>query len=344
MRTLTFYPLIAASSVVLAGCVSPRPVDNENSASLVVRTYIEQQAKFEELRAELAPIVRQLSMAIPVDCDIALAKITDQRVQATLLELAAVGGIFAAMRLNAPDPRVGLIQLMLSATSLRRSLSAIAATGPYPALDPMISSLDSVLVDFNRLGNKWLSPEVLQQVSETREKMKSDASIPLGELLKANQIPATKFLLPRSIEIDSSFIQFNDNGMLERGVGEIHAMRLSLQQASDVLAQIPQSLEYRMRRAALETLMLPDAVVMREDFKQIALQVQELKNLRQLQHLDSLAKLDSLQQIDSLKDLNSLHALDNLIFFRWFVVASLAIGLSVQGLLVAWAIRRVAGK
>lgn len=57
------------------------------------RTYMEQQVKFDQLRAELAPLVRQISVVLPLDCNTALGQISDVQTRETLLDIAAGAGI-----------------------------------------------------------------------------------------------------------------------------------------------------------------------------------------------------------------------------------------------------------
>ena len=89
------------------GCVQQRMGQSDASSSTEQRTYMEQQAKFEQLRSEMAPIVRQISVVLPLDCNTALAKISDLQTRETLMDIAAIAGIYAAMQTSAPDTRVG---------------------------------------------------------------------------------------------------------------------------------------------------------------------------------------------------------------------------------------------
>jgi len=129
------------------GCVPQRLGQSDASPNAEQRTYMEQQAKFDQLRAEMAPLVRQISVVLPLECNTALAQISDPQTRETLLDIAAVAGIFAAMQMSAPDPRVGLTNLLISGESIRNALASAAESGPYPSLRPMIKTLDAIETD-----------------------------------------------------------------------------------------------------------------------------------------------------------------------------------------------------
>lgn len=136
------------------------------------------------------------------------------------MDIAAIAGIYAAMQTSAPDPRVGLTNLLISGESIRNALASAAESGPYPSLLPMIATLDSIETDLFRLGDKWLTPDVISQVRLITTRKDAKDSTPLAALLVVNEMLLTKFKMPKSIQIDSSFVQFDDNGVLERGLGK----------------------------------------------------------------------------------------------------------------------------
>ena len=72
------------------GCVPQRMGQSDAPSSTEQRTYMEQQVKFEQLRSEMAPIVRQISVVLPLDCNTALAKISDVQTRETLMDIAAM--------------------------------------------------------------------------------------------------------------------------------------------------------------------------------------------------------------------------------------------------------------
>ena len=261
---------------------------SDASSSTEQRTYMEQQAKFEQLRSEMAPIVRQISVVLPLDCNTALAKISDLQTRETLMDIAAIAGIYAAMQTSAPDPRVGLTNLLISGESIRNALASAAETGPYPSLLPMIATLDSIETDLFRLGDKWLTPDVISQVRLITTRKEAKDSTPLAGLLVVNEMLLTKFKMPKSIQIDSSFVQFDDNGVLERGLGEIHTLRLAAQEGGAVFAQLPLAMEFRLRRALVATLNDPAFQKILAEFSTMSVQMKDLKELQALQGLQQL--------------------------------------------------------
>ena len=179
------------------GCVPNRMGQNDASSSTEQRTYMEQQVKFDQLRAEMAPLVRQISVVLPLDCNTALMQISDPQTRETLLDIAAVAGIFAAMQMTAPDPRVGLTNLLISGESIRNALASAAESGPYPSLRPMIATLDAIETDLFILGEKWLTPDVIAEVRSITTRSESNDKTPLAALLMVNEMLATKFKMPK---------------------------------------------------------------------------------------------------------------------------------------------------
>ncbi|MDA1261420.1 MAG: hypothetical protein O3B75_00815 [Planctomycetota bacterium] len=351
----------------IVGCV--QPLRETDSASVTEqRTYMEQQVKFDQLRNEMGPIVRQISVALPLDCNTALMSISDLQTRETLMDIAAIAGIYAAMQVSAPDPRVGLTNLLISGESIRNALKIAAENGPYPSLLPMVATLDLIEADLFKLGDKWLTPEVLEQVRLITTRTNPKDKAPLEGLLKVNEMLVTKFKMPKSIHIDSSFVQFDDNGVLERALGEIHALRLAGQEGGAIFAQLPLAMEFRLRRALVATINDPSFQKIQAEFAQMSMQMKELQQLQalqQLQSLDALKNLELLKNLESLKaldvlknlellknlemgeqltNLQSLQALDDLSAFRWFAFGAIAVGLVGQGFIFVWFARRCASK
>ena len=344
---------------------------------------MEQQVKFDQLRAEMAPIVRQISVVLPLDCNTALGQISDVQTRETLLDIAAGAGIFAAMQMSAPDPRVGLTNLLITGESIRNALASAADSGPYPSLRPMIATLDVIEADLFILGDKWLTPEVISEVRSVTTRSEPIDKTPLAALLTVNEMLATRFKMPKSIQIDSSFVQFDDNGVLERGLGEIHAVRLAAQEGGAVFAQLPLAMEFRLRRALVATLNDPSFQKIQAEFSSMSVQMNDLKELqalqglRQLKSLEELKKLDSMKNLEDLKNLDalknleslkgldalknlealqnlemvkelqnlrSLKGLESLAEFRWIAAVAVLLGLIAQALIFVWAARRFVAK
>ena len=180
MRT-TFLAGIIIPALGFFGCVPHRMGQSDASSSTEQRTYMEQQVKFDQLRAEMAPIVRQISVVLPLDCNTALGQISDVQTRETLLDIAAGAGIFAAMQMSAPDPRVGLTNLLITGESIRNALASAADSGPYPSLRPMIATLDVIEADLFILGDKWLTPEVISEVRSVTTRSEPIDKTPLAD-------------------------------------------------------------------------------------------------------------------------------------------------------------------
>ena len=366
-----FQITLVVSVFAVSGCVPAKLSESNIQSTSEQRTYMEQQAKFEQLRTEMAPIVRQISVVLPLDCNTALANISDFQTRESLMDIAAIAGIYAAMQTSAPDPRVGLTNLLISGESIRNALISAAESGPYPSLLPMIATIDSIESDLFKLGDKWLTPEVIAQVRLITARKDAKDSTPLATLLVVNEMLLTKFKMPKSIQIDSSFVQFDDNGVLERGLGEIHTVRLAAQEGSAVLAQLPLAMEFRLRRALIATINDPSFQKIQAEFSQMSKLMKDLKELQGLQALQQLKSLDELKKLDAIKNLEllkniealknldslknlemvtelqnlrSLQSLDSLAQFRWLAAGAVVIGLIAQALILVWGLKRFAAK
>ena len=377
MQRLLLCVLLAGQACGTFGCVSKltktHDATDDSESDAVLRTYMQEQTKFEQLRAELAPIVRQVTIVLPLECDSALIGISDVATRDVILDVGAMAGIYSSTRAYAPDPRIGLADLIITSMAIRQALVIAQAAGPYPSMNPMIATIGSVEADLKVLGAKWLTPEALEQIRVMSEEVTERGVVPLAGRLKVNQLLAIKFRIPASIQIDSSFVQFDDNGVLERGLGEMHALRISAEEAGDLLATMPLALEFRARRAVLATLYTPEIVKLREEFSELAAQSKQLQSLQELKHLESLDKLVALdklgaldqlaaldklgaldklsgleelkslrrlEQLDNLDGIQSLKALDEIVAFRWVALAVIAFGLFGQAAVIAWAMKR----
>jgi hypothetical protein len=184
--------------------------------------------------------------------------------------------------------------------------------------------------------------------------------------MKVNEMLTTKFKEPMGIQIDSSFLQFDDNGLFERGISELHDMNLAAEKAAAVLGLMPTAMELRARRAMLMTLNEPIVVEMRANLAQMAAQLKELKELKGLQELKMLEELKGLQAMKDLQELKNLEslkglqelknlegiknlqelqglrplkALEELVEFKWKLALFVACGFFAQTVVLVWAIR-----
>jgi hypothetical protein len=300
------------------------------------------------------PIARQISVVVPLDCDLALRDINDPQIREYVLNIAAGAGIYATNRVWASDPRVGLADLIIITHSIEQTMKIMSKKGPYPSLDPMIQTMASIMNDLNLLGTKWLEPQVQVQIQKAIKENAQTNWTPTADLMKVNELLTTKFTEPVGIQIDSSFLQFDDNGLFERGISELHDMNLAAEKASNILGILPQAVEFRARRAMLMTLNEPIVVEMRANLAQMAAQLKELKELKGLQELKMLEELKGLQAMKDLQELKNLEgiknlqelqglrplkALDELVEFKWTLALLVTCGFFAQTVVLVWAIR-----
>ena len=348
------------------GCQSGQSKLSPNEKTAKLQTYLDQQTQFLTVRHDMLPIARQIAIVIPVDCDVALRDIKDPQIREYILNIAASAGLYASNRVWASDPRVGLADLIITTHSIEETIKSMAKAGPYPSLNPMIQTMSSIMADLEVLGAKWLEPQVQAQIQQAILNDTKHNWTPTADLMKVNEMLTTKFKEPMGIQIDSSFLQFDDNGLFERGISELHDMNLAAEKAAAVLGLMPTAMELRARRAMLMTLNEPIVVEMRANLAQMAAQLKELKELKGLQELKMLEELKGLQAMKDLQELKNLEslkglqelknlegiknlqelqglrplkALDELVEFKWKLAIFVMCGFFAQTVVLVWAIR-----
>ena len=366
MQKVFLLALTGALACFDFGCQSGPPKLNTEQKAAKLQTYIDQQTQFWTLRHDLVPIARQISVVVPLDCDLALRDINDPQIREYVLNIAAGAGIYATNRVWASDPRVGLADLIIITHSIEQTMKIMSKKGPYPSLDPMIQTMASIMEDLNHLGAKWLEPQVQVQIQKAIDEDAQTTWTPAADLMKVNELLTTKFKEPVGIQIDSSFLQFDDNGLFERGISELHDMNLAAEKASVILGILPQAVELRARRAMLMTLNEPIVVEMRANIAQMAGQLKELRELQGLQELKRLEELKNLQAMKDLKELKGLDqlqalqelknledvkslqelqglrplkSLEELVEFKWKLAILVTCGFFAQTVVLVWAIR-----
>ena len=365
-RNIFLLAFMGALTWLCCGCQSGQPKLNANEKTAKLQTYLDQQTQFWTVRHDMAPIARQIAIVIPVDCDVALRDIKDPQIREYILNIAASAGLYASNRVWASDPRVGLADLIITTHSIEQTIKSMATKGPYPSLSPMIQTMTSIMADLEILGQRWLEPEVQAQIQKAILDDAKHNWTPTADLMKVNEMLTTKFKEPIGIQIDSSFLQFDDNGLFERGISELHDMNLAAEKASAVLGLMPTAMELRARRAMLMTLNEPIVVEMRANLAQMAAQLKELRELQGLQELKQLEELKNLQSMKDLKELKGLDqlqalqelknledikslqelqglrplkSLEELVEFKWKLAILVACGFFAQTLVLVWAIR-----
>ena len=365
-RNIFLLALTGALIWLCCSCQSGQFKLNANEKTAKLQTYLDQQTQFWSVRHDMAPIARQIAIVIPVDCDVALRDIKDPQIREYILNIAASAGLYASNRVWASDPRVGLADLIITTHSIEQTIKSMATKGPYPSLNPMIQTMTSIMADLEILGQKWLEPEVQAQIQKAILDDAKHNWTPTADLMKVNEMLTTKFKEPIGIQIDSSFLQFDDNGLFERGISELHDMNLAAEKAAAVLGLMPTAMELRARRAMLMTLNEPIVVEMRANLAQMAAQLKELKELKGLQELKMLEELKGLQAMKDLQELKNLEslkglqelknlegiknlqeleglrplkALEELVEFKWKLAMLVAFGFLAQTVVLVWAIR-----
>ncbi len=367
LRQNIFLLVITGALIWLCcGCQSGQPKLNANEKAAKLQTYLDQQTQFWTVRHDMSPIARQIAIVIPVDCDVALRDIKDPQIREYILNIAASAGLYASNRVWASDPRVGLADLIITTHSIEETVKSMAQAGPYPSLNPMIQTMSSIMADLEVLGVKWLEPQVQAQIKQAILNDTKHNWTPTADLMKVNEMLTTKFKEPMGIQIDSSFLQFDDNGLFERGISELHDMNLAAEKAAAVLGLMPTAMELRARRAMLMTLNEPIVVEMRANLAQMAAQLkelqelkglqelkmleelkglqamkdlQELKNLESLKGLQELKNLEGIKNLQELEGLRPLKALEELVEFKWKLAMLVAFGFLAQTVVLVWAIR-----
>ena len=367
LRQNIFLLVITGALIWLCcGCQSGQPKLNANEKAAKLQTYLDQQTQFWTVRHDMSPIARQIAIVIPVDCDVALRDIKDPQIREYILNIAASAGLYASNRVWASDPRVGLADLIITTHSIEETVKSMAQAGPYPSLNPMIQTMSSIMADLEVLGVKWLEPQVQAQIQQAILNDTKHNWTPTADLMKVNEMLTTKFKEPMGIQIDSSFLQFDDNGLFERGISELHDMNLAAEKAAAVLGLMPTAMELRARRAMLMTLNEPIVVEMRANLAQMAAQLkelqelkglqelkmleelkglqamkdlQELKNLESLKGLQELKNLEGIKNLQELEGLRPLKALEELVEFKWKLAMLVAFGFLAQTVVLVWAIR-----
>ncbi len=310
MNALIRCAALAASAALVACHATQSSSTQANDAKR--KTFLEEQADLSQLRAQMRPIARQVAMRVPIDCDFALAGITDPTMRATLLDIAANAGIYTVVRVDSPDPRVGLADLLVTGATVAEALTVAAQSGPYPTLTPMIATFSEFKQELDKLALEWLPDDVRAQVEANIARAKAEGVQQTSGMLRVVSLLVSKPELPASLQVESSFISFDDGGLLERGLGEVKKTQLGVRQVADIAALLPQALEYRMKRVLASALADGALVEMRRDISSIADDMRKLDALKGLESLKHLEALSALEGLSSLKGLSALEKLDRL--------------------------------
>ncbi|MFO0783894.1 MAG: hypothetical protein U0636_09455 [Phycisphaerales bacterium] len=303
-----------------SGCATPQ--DGLGDASVEVRAHLEQESKFQELRQDLRTVARQISIDVPSACDRAFESVDDMETRSNLLAVAATSGTFACVRACAVDPRAGLADLTLSFATIEGFVSNWSRDPQYKGLNDLVNALHPVVTELWRLCDAWLPPEMQARLHEEVEAAISQEEARMR--LSASGLILGGFRPPplAAVQVRSSFMDFNDFGLLEYGLGEAHYLRLNTQELADTIALMPMSMEYHARRAVLWST-----------------EQHALKEVRQ--RLDSAAA--ELQSLRELQELRTLRPLAELAESPWKIGVPVAIaitlGLALQGVLLARALR-----
>ncbi|MBL9140525.1 MAG: hypothetical protein JNK53_01550 [Phycisphaerae bacterium] len=309
----------AASVAVCASCASPRsdPLQEANAAE--TRAHLAEAAQSEELRQRMRGVAQEIAIHLPLACDAALLQVSDFETTSELLALAGDCGMFAFSRCGAVDPRRGLADLIVTFSTVKLLFERYAADPNFQSLRLVVDALDSSLADLDELAREWLSEEVRRSMeTDIAAAVRSETTVIRGSVRSLGLMHA-QVNVPSALQIQSSFLSFNDNGLLEHALGEAHYMRLGVQRTADCMSLLPQAMEYHGRRAALWTMLNPQV---RELSRKLDAANTELSSLKQLESLSALAPLDELKGLP------------------WKIGGALVLALAVQGVLLALVMRR----
>jgi hypothetical protein len=310
---------VLSAGAVLAGCTSGQRSEWQDSSAAETRANLEEQVRFQQLRQRMRSYAREVALTLPIACDAAVRQVPDVETQSDVLALAASGGIYAIVRCSAADPRVGLADLTVTFSTVLALFQSYAREPEYKGLAPVVDALQPIVDDYEKLAEEWLPADVMAQVRADIETAIHAEEARIRTSSMAATAMAATVGVPASLQIHSSFLSFNDNGLIEFGLGEAHYMRLSAQELADCMELLPSSLDYHSRRSALWVMQQP-----------------AVKNLE--------AKLDSatssLQKLEELQSLRALQPLDQLHGLTWKLGSACVLGLAVQGAVLALVLRR----
>lgn len=310
---------VLCAGAALAGCTSGQRSDWQDASAAETRSHLEEQVRLQQLRQHMRGYAREVALTLPIACDAAVRQVSDVETQSDVLALAASGGIYAIVRCSAPDPRVGLADLTVTFSTVLSLFESYAREPEYKGLAPVVDALRPIVEDYEKLAQEWLPPEVMTQVrADIQTAIHAEEARIRTSSMSTTALAAT-VAVPSSLQIHSSFLSFNDNGLIEFGLGEAHYMRLSAQELADCMELLPSSLDYHSRRSALWVMQQP-----------------AVKNLES--KLNSATA--SLEKLEELQSLRALQPLDQLQGLTWKLGGALVIGLAVQGMVLAFALRR----
>lgn len=317
LNRLALLPALVCA-VLCAACATTSGASHQTTDPTDMRSHLEERSRLQTLRQRMRQIVRRVAAEIPFTCDIAIAATNDPRVQSDLLAIAAGAGTYSYARCATTDPRVGLADLIVTYTSVLAIFERQAAAPGGAGMEPVIAVLRAADAEFRALGVESLPPDVLASVQAECAKLVEAEKASLRGATVSGTLQAAIGTGPAEFQIQSTFLNFNDNGLVEHALGEAHLMRLSLQEMGDCLSQLPVAFEYRARRAMLWAGMHPEVQAVRRELHEANT---ELKSLKEIAGLRAAA----------IKELESL---------PWTLGFGMVAALTVQGIVLGLLLRR----
>ncbi len=320
-----------ASCALQFGCGNGTYKFSGDPSTSETRAHLAEQTKNEELRMRMRGIAQEVAIRLPIACDVSLLTVSDFVTTSDLLMLAADGGMFAYSRCASPDPHRGLADLIVTFSTLRTYYESYSQDKGFEGLLSVVEVLQTAATEFSKLGDECLPSEVRALIASDIAAATGKGEAMVHGHSRTAGLMSAKVNVPAGLQISSSFLSFNDNGMLENALGEAHYMRLSMQRTADCMSLLPLSAGYHARRAALWTMVQPQMQALQGKFSDATADLKSLDGLKALEKLQALEKLESLRGLEPLSQLDGL---------PWKLGTAMVIALAAQGALLALVLRR----
>lgn len=274
--------LTLAAVTLLTGCSTAPRTSLQEASSTETRAHLEEEARFQCLRQAMRGVARELALKLPIACDPAVEAVQDVDVKSDLLALAAGGGIYAIVRCASPDPRIGLADVTVTFATLLGLFEMHQRTPGCEGLSIMVESLRPSVDAWMALAEEWLPPETMACVrQDIADAVRAEQARVRTSTITTAALAAI-VAVPGELQVNSSFLSFNDNGLLEYGIGEAHYMRLSIQELTDCIALLPLSMEYHARRAMLWGAQQPEVAALQAQAERAGRSLEALRWLKTL--------------------------------------------------------------
>jgi hypothetical protein len=311
-------PLWIAVAVLCAGCAASARNDRLADDVPDLRTHLAEKARMQEVRQRMRQVVRRVSAELPFACDAAIRAVAEARTRMDLLAVAAGAGTYSYARCATPDPRTGLADLIVTYSSIAAILDAQAALPGGESVAPVVQVVRTANDEFMAIARECFPPDLMTAVEGESARLAAAERASLYGASSTGSVLSALASGPAEFQFHSTFLSFNDNGLVEHALGEAHLLRLAVQEVADCMTQLPIALEYRARRSLVWGSEQAEVRAVREDVAGMRAE------------LGSLRELGALRQ-DALAEIRGL---------PWKVGAGVVVALAVQGILLGCLLRR----